>query len=146
MMRRDARAWLCGIALLILPACGKTATQPSGSVTGTWTGALPGLSTDVGVVRLVLAQSGAAVTGTFTTTFPNASTNQSGSAGGTLQGSVLTLALTPSAPLVCSASLTLTGTLTFTFTLTNGTDRLTGTYSGFTCGGSVGAGVELDRQ
>jgi hypothetical protein len=140
---RWTRPWIA-IACLVAAACGSNVATPSGSLSGAWSGPIAGDASAIGTARLLLTQTGSGIAGSFTTTYPDARQNRSGTAGGTVVSNVVTMALTPSGPLQCAGGITLSGTLSATLTLV--ADRLTGTYSGLTCGGAVGGTVDLGRE
>lgn len=130
-------AWLwCG-------ACSSPPSAPSGALDGTWAGTMTGDASDSAVVTLVLAQTGAGVSGTFAITRPSAA-DRTGVVTGTLAAPVVLLTFSSPMPLVCSPTVTLSGALSATMTL-NGS-RMTGTYSAFTCGGAIGGSIDLTRR
>jgi len=129
-------------AWLLCGACSPQPSSPSGALDGTWAGTMTGDGSEAGGVTLVLAQTGAGVSGTFVMTRPSAP-DRTGVVTGTLAAPVVLLTFASPAPLVCSPTVTLSGTLSATMTL-NGS-RMTGTYSAFTCGGAVGGTIDLTR-
>jgi hypothetical protein len=104
---------------------------------------MTGDASDSAVVTLVLAQTGAGVSGTFAITRPSAA-DRTGVVTGTLAAPVVLLTFSSPMPLVCSPTVTLSGALSATMTL-NGS-RMTGTYSAFTCGGAIGGSIDLTRR
>ena len=144
-MNRVLRRILGCCLLASLPACSSSPAAPSvGGLDGNWSGSVKDSVAGPGTARFVLSQTGAGVSGTFALTFSAIPGDRIGTAGGTLAASVVILALVPSAPLVCSPTVTLSGAMSATMTIVG--DRMTGTYSSFTCGGAIGGTIEVTRQ
>lgn len=144
MSRTLWRIVVCGALLLPVAACSSGPVAPSGGFDGTWLGTLSDSASGSGSVKLVLSQAAAGVSGTFAITFADSSQNRSGTAGGTAAAPLLVLSLVPAAPLVCSGGVTLTGTLSATMTMSG--NRMSGSYSSFTCGGAIGGTLDVSRQ
>lgn len=138
------RILVCCAWLASFSACSSGPAAPSGALDGTWSGTLSDSAAGAGTAKLVLTQMSAGVSGTFAVTFPDATQNRVGTVGGTMAASVLVLTLTPSAPLACSPTVTLSGTMSATMTVAG--NRMTGTYSSFTCGGAIGGAIDVTRQ
>jgi hypothetical protein len=141
---RWTRQLMVATAIVGVAACGSDVSSPSGSLTGAWSGPITGEASVTGSARVVLTQTGSGVAGTFTTAYADATLDRSGSTGGTLVSNVLTMTLTPGTPLACGGGVTLSGTLSATLTVA--ADRLTGSYSGLTCGGATGGTLDLRRE
>lgn len=144
MHRALWRIVVCGVVLVSLAACSSGPAAPSGGLDGTWLGTMTDSVSGPGTLKLVLTQTSAGVAGTFVLAFADVSQNRSGAAGGTLAASVLVMTLTPTAPLVCSPGVTLSGTVSTTMTVSG--NRMTGTYSAFTCGGAIGGNIDVTHQ
>jgi hypothetical protein len=144
MQRVVGRILVCCLLLASFAACSSGPAAPTGGLDGTWSGTLTDSASGSGTAQLVLTQTSAGVSGTFVIAFPDASRNRSGTAGGTLAASVLVLTLSPSAPLACSPGVTLSGTISATATIVG--NRMTGTYSSFTCGGAIGGTIDVTRR
>jgi hypothetical protein len=123
-------------------ACRNGQSGPDGvqSLTGVWTGTVTDSGAGTGALSLTLTQVAVGVTGTWSVTFPGTTANRSGSVGGTLGGSVISLFLTPSVPLGCGLS----GTLAVSATLENG--RLSGTYVAFDCTDTTTGSLDVSRH
>jgi hypothetical protein len=146
-MMRATRVWLLALLVLTmgLAACDNNdSTGPSGTFTGTWSGTIVDSVAGIGTARLILTQTGSGITGTYTTTFTNTALNRAGTASGTASGATASVFLTPSAVVVCSASLTLSGTMGASLTL-SGT-KVTGTYSVLGCTTATTGTLDLSRQ
>lgn len=142
MTTRSAFSVLFVAVLGASSSCGyDTPASPSGSVTGAWTGVASETGAGPGTARLVLQQNGSSVNGTLTTTFGGVVTRQ-GMVSGGVNGTTLTLGYVSPAPLVCGPDVTLSGTVAFT--LATSPSRLTGTYSGITCGGALTGSIEVN--
>jgi hypothetical protein len=137
------RILICCAWLASFSACSSGPAAPSGALDGVWSGTLSDGASGAGSATLVLTQMSAGVSGTFAITLPDAQ-NRAGRVGGTVAASVLVLTLTPSTPLACSPTVTLSGTMSATMTVTG--NRMTGTYSSFTCGGAIGGAIDITRQ
>ena len=126
-------------------ACGGAPTTPTPTfpLAGTWVGQMTD-SVGTGTLTMVLTQSGPGVSGTFVVSSSTAALVASGAAGGTANGAALSLFLTPSAPLVCSPTLTLTGTLGASLTVAG--RRMTGQYFVAGCGGGRAGTVDVTLQ
>ncbi len=136
------------VAVTVLVMCGMACADsnpasPSGALSATWTGAVVDSASGAGTAKLVLDQQGAAVSGTFLTTFGGV-VGREGPTQGTAGASTVSLFFTPPAPLVCGAGVTLSGTLSLALALSG--NRLTGSYSGLTCGGAATGTLDLTRQ
>lgn len=134
----------CCVWLATLAGCSSGPAAPSSLLDGTWSGTFSDSGSGAGSAKLVLTQTAAGVAGTFAITFSDATKDRSGTVGGTVAASLLVLTLSPSAPVVCSPTVTLSGTLSATLTVAG--NRMTGTYSSFTCGGAAGGSVDIARQ
>ncbi len=123
-------------SLVVAAGCGDDLrTAPSSLLAGTWTGAMTDNVAGPGTLRLTLSESPGSVTGTWATTFPAG--DNGGSLGGSVNGSSLTLVLTPTSdPGSCSVQV---------FATING-DRITGTYTALDCSGFVSGSIDLTRQ
>ena len=138
------RAVLSVMCCVLLAACADSPTAPDGQFAGTWSGAIVDGAVGSGTARLILAQTGAGVSGTFTTTFTNAALNQAGSVSGTAAGSSASVFLTPGSGIVCPPGVTLSGSMGASLTATSG--KLSGSYSVLGCSGAVTGTLELSRQ
>ena len=129
----------------LVTACGGAPTTPTTTfpLAGTWVGQIAD-NAGTGTLTLVLSQSGPGVSGTFVVTSNTAALVSSGTAGGTANGAALSLFLTPSAPLVCSPTLTLTGTVGASLTIAG--RRMTGQYFVTSCGGGRAGTVDVTLQ
>ena len=101
---------------------------------------LPG----VGTMRFEIAQSGPGLSGTFALTTADSSLTRSGSVTGGVVGALVNLTFAPVSAIVCSPTVTLSGVLSAT--MTSAGDRMTGTYSSFTCGSAIGGTVDVRRE
>lgn len=126
-------------------ACGGGPTTPTTTfpLAGTWVGQITD-NLGTGTLTLVLTQSGPGVSGTFVVASSTAALVSGGTAGGTANGAALSLFLTPSAPLVCSPTLTLTGTIGAS--LTTAARRMTGQYFVTGCGGGRAGTIDVTLQ
>jgi hypothetical protein len=113
------------------------------SLGGTWRGTITRGATG-GTVTLQMAESGAGVTGTWSADLDGTTFDQSGTVGGTVTASTVSLFLQPGSPTVCDSGATLSGTLTMNGTLAG--DRLTGHYVVFTCDAASTGTIEVRRQ
>ena len=128
---------------LLSAGCGDTPAEPTTGVSGTWRGTITRGAT-AGTTTVVLAQAGAGVTGTWSADLEGAAFDQSGTVGGTVTASTVSLFLQPGSPTVCDSGATLSGTLTMNGSLT--TDRLTGDYVVLTCDAAATGRIEVTRQ
>jgi len=133
------------LVLVLVASCGTSPTAPaSPDVLGTWKGTIADESGISGTASISLtSQNAQGVAGTFTIASGATSLSIDGVASGTTVGPVLTLFLVPSSPLVCSPTLTLSGSISLSMTLANG--RLTGRYSGVTCGSARSGTLDLSK-
>ncbi len=133
--RRLSR-FLLVAGLVVAGGCGDDlATAPSSPLAGTWAGTMTDDVAGPGTLRVTLSESPGSVTGTWATTFPAG--DDGGSLGGSVNGSSLTLVLTPTNdPSACSISV---------FATING-DSIAGTYTALDCPGFVAGSVDLTRQ
>lgn len=140
--RPALRFAVLGLALGTM-ACGSSPSSPTASLTGTWQGTQTrgGVA---GAVTLQMTQTGAGVAGTWSAVIDGVGPPQTGSLGGTVVGSVISLSMTPSAPLVCSPSIMLSGTLSMTGTVAD--NHLTGDYVVFLCDGAATGRIDVTRQ
>ena len=139
MYRRTAFAFL-----LTLVACGASAackgsSSPNGpstsSVSGTWTGSITSnQAAGSGPARVTLSQTGNNLSGTWSVTGPNSP--DSGSLTGSINGSGVSLTLSPSVPTNCP----------YTVTATVSGNSMNGTYAAFNCTLAVAGGVALTKQ
>ncbi|HEY6358288.1 MAG TPA: hypothetical protein VIX35_08580 [Vicinamibacterales bacterium] len=138
-MPNRLRAVLLILTTVLAMSCGTT--SPSTPLTGTWAGTLTDSVYGAGTFTSTITEVGTNLTGSYTDTFPKIVI--SGSVEGTVNGSGVTLTITPSAPLICPV--TETGTLNSTNTSVSGTyaslstctaTQTTGTFSGTITAGS----------
>jgi hypothetical protein len=122
--------------LLTLVACGSSPTSPSAaaSVTGTWLGTITSEQVaGSGSARVDFAGTNSNLTGTWSVTGPSGP--DSGTLNGAVNGSAVTLTLTPSVPVNCPYAVTAT---------MSGT-QLTGTYAATNCSQAVSGGLSLTK-
>jgi hypothetical protein len=131
------------VMAITLGACGDSPTAPSAGITGVWVGTMTGWP-GVGTMRFEVTERGPGVSGTFTLTLPDPSLHRSGSVTGLVSGALVNLTFTPVSALVCSSTVTLSGALSATMTSTG--ERMTGSYSSFTCGSAIGGAIDVQRQ
>lgn len=139
MCRQTAFAFV-----LTLVACGASAacsglsklTGPStASVSGTWSGTIT--SNQVagnGAARVTISQTDDKLSGTWNTTGPNSP--DSGSLTGFVDGSAVSMTLSPSVPTSCTS----------TATVTVSGNSMTGTYAAFNCTVAAAGGIALTKQ
>jgi len=135
----------CAVLAMVVTigACGDSPTAPSGGIAGVWVGTMTGWP-GVATIRFEVVESGPGVSGTFTLTLPDPSLNRSGSVTGLVSGALVNLTFTPASALVCSPTVTLSGALSATMTSTG--ERMTGSYSSFTCGSAIAGTIDVQRQ
>ena len=105
------------------------------SLSGTWTGsATSTLTSVVGSVRATMTQVGSSLSGTWSVNYPSVGTN-SGTLGGTVTGSAVSVTLYPANPARCAQSMTAT---------LRGSS-LRGTWSTINCTVSASGSVSLTR-
>jgi hypothetical protein len=139
MYRQTAFAFL-----LTLVACGASAAcsglrSPFGpstpSVSGTWSGTIT--SNQVagsGPARVTISQTDNNLSGSWSVTGPNGP--DSGSLTGSVDGSAVSMTLSPSVPTSCP----------YTATATVSGNSMTGTYAAFNCTLPVAGGITLTKQ
>jgi hypothetical protein len=128
---------LFGVILLVaLTNCGGGDDEDN-DVSGTYTGTIQDAFAGTGTLRATISQSGSSLSGTFQTTFPDPQQNNSGTISGTVNGSVVTLTLTPSVPVFCAFNATLTQ---------EDDDRITGTYVAVNCSVPDSGTISITRQ
>jgi hypothetical protein len=131
--------------MIVLAGCrARTPLAPTPQIEGAWSGTISHRVAVHGRATLAIAQSGAAVTGTWSADFDGATFDARGSIGGTVTATSLSLFLTPDVPHDCGSGETLTGTLALTASVRG--DRLTGSYLGFACEGVESGEMDLMRQ
>ena len=132
------------VACLVLSGCDRdTPTEPASGVDGAWRGTIT-RGAVAGTITMQLTQSGAGVTGTWTADLGGLEFDQSGSAGGTVAGSTVSLFLSPEAPLTCASGTTLSGTLALNGSVTG--DRLVGDSVVFACNSAVTGRIDMTRD
>ncbi len=139
-------SFLCAAAIVCVATCGcdrDTPTEPMSGLDGAWRGTITRGAT-AGTITLLLTQSGAGVTGTWTADLDGLAFDQTGSTGGTVTGSTVSLFLTPETPLTCASGATLSGTLAMNGSLTG--DRLTGDYVVFACDSAATGRIDVTRD
>jgi hypothetical protein len=136
-MRNSAALALLIVA--VLAACDGYSSGPDegeGSLTGTHSGTVEGTAGGdpfTLTVTFTLTEYRNGVTGTYTT-----SDGTGGTVTGTISGSTVSFTINQGTPCV--------GTFTGTASISNGSDRLTGTYSGSSpCTGAVSASFVTNR-
>lgn len=136
------RSWrLFLVCAMAVTGCHR-AIQPSGPLAGTWSGSVSDNANGMGSMRLVLEQTGLALTGTLRMAFQGAP-GRDGAVVGTVIGAGTSgsLSQTAGGSTVCANGLVASDTLTLTVTAANG--RLTGSYLGFACFGLTGGTFDL---
>jgi len=136
----------CGAVLVcvVLGACDRdTPAGPTAGLDGTWRGTIT-RGTAAGTITLQMTQSGAGVTGVWTADLDGIAFDQSGSTGGTVVGSTVSLFLNPTTPTTCASGAALSGTLSMNGSLAG--DRLTGDYVVFACDSAVTGRIEVTRR
>lgn len=139
-------SFLCAAAIVCTANSGcdrETPTEPASGLDGAWRGTITRGAT-AGTITLLLTQSGAGVTGTWTVDLDGLAFDQTGSTGGTLTGSTVSLFLTPETPLTCASGATLSGTLAMNGSLAG--DRLTGNYVVFACDSAATGRIDVTRD
>jgi len=139
-------SFLCAAAIVCTANSGcdrETPTEPASGLDGAWRGTITRGAT-AGTITLLLTQSGAGVTGTWTVDLDGLAFDQTGSTGGTLTGSTVSLFLTPETPLTCASGATLSGTLAMNGSLAG--DRLTGNYVVFACDSAATGRIDVTRH
>ena len=135
------------VAVLVLCAssgCRKNPnTTPDGVVEGRWSGRIVDAVSGDGDLTLEISQMFNTLNGTWSATFAGGASTTSGTAGGVVTASTVTLFLTPTAATSCGLAGTLSGTLTVTAALA--ANRLTGSYVVLTCTGSSSGTVDVAR-
>jgi hypothetical protein len=136
------QTWLA--FLLVLAACGASAacgssSSPTGpsthSVNGTWSGSITSnLAVGSGPATVTLSQSGNRLSGTWSVIGPTSP--DSGSLTGSVDGSAVSVTLSPSVPTGCP----------YTATMTVSGNSMTGTYAAFNCTASIAGGIALTKQ
>lgn len=124
------------VSLCVLPAaCGGSPTDPSRSITGTWTGSITSsLAPGSGPATVTFAQNGQSVTGTWNAVGSNGLS--SGTLTGFLNDESLAMTLKPGDIRECS----------YAVTATVGSSSIAGTYSSIACVGSVSGNLTLTKQ
>jgi hypothetical protein len=106
---------------------GGCATSPSATgEAGAWAGTVVSTPFGSGTLVFSLSDSSGALSGTWTLSYPNTADNNSGSLVWTLNGSAVTLTLTPNVPVPASCVYNLTGTIT-------NTTSMSGSYATVNC-------------
>lgn len=123
--------------------CRANPTTPSSALAGTWRGAITDAVAGVGTLELTMAQAGPGVSGTWSAAFANVADTRAGAMSGTSAGSVVSLFLTPAAPLVCAPAVTLTGTLAVSGMLSG--SHLSGMYVVLACVGTTSGSIDVTR-
>jgi hypothetical protein len=132
------------VLMIGVSGCGRDAPiEPTPALDGAWRGTITRGAT-AGTITLLLTQSGAGVTGTWTADLDGLAFDQTGSTGGTVTGSTVSLFLTPETPLTCASGATLSGTLAMNGSLVGG--RLTGDYVMFACDSVATGRIEVTRD
>jgi hypothetical protein len=127
------------VLALTLTSCGgdDDGDNPSGSLTGNYTGTIQDSLAGAGTLQATLSQAGSSLTGTFQTTFANPNNNGSGTISGTVNGTSVTLIITPSVPTACPFNATLTQV---------SSTQITGTYTALNCTVAESGTVNITRQ
>lgn len=139
-------SFLCTAAIVCIATCGcdrDTPMEPTFGLDGAWRGTITRGAT-AGTITLRLTQSGAGITGTWTADLDGLAFDQTGSTGGTVAGSTVSLFLTPETPLTCASGATLSGTLAMNGSLAG--DRLTGDYVVFACDSAAAGRIDVTRD
>ena len=139
-------SFLCAAAIVCIATWGcdrDTPTKPMTGLDGAWRGTITRGAT-AGTITLLLTQSGAGVTGTWAADLDGLAFDQTGSTGGTVTGSTVSLFLTPETPLTCASGATLSGTLAMNGSFTG--DRLTGEYVVFACDSVATGRIDVTRD
>lgn len=123
---------------------GPTAPGPDIRLSGIWSGTAADNEAGEGTVEWVVTDTATGIVGSFTNTFANPAFSATGELAGVVSGAGATVFLLPSAPLVCSPTFSVTGTIYVTLAI--GADRITGSYSTFTCVGGRAGTLVLSRQ
>jgi hypothetical protein len=135
-------------SLAVIAGCqgrpGPIAPGPGISLSGTWSGTAIDSEAGEGTVRWVMTHAETGVSGSFTSTFPDPAFSTSGTLAGVITGTGATVFLMPAQPLVCSPVFSVTGTIYVSLAI--GADRITGSYSTFTCVGGRAGTLVLTRQ
>lgn len=142
-----------GVACVMLGACGgggdgstpattstttTTTTTTPVNVVGAWKGTNSSSVTQLSVITLDLAQTGANVTGSYSTT-----TGVTGNVTGTVSDATMTMTMVPTMN-GCTGSMTGSATVT---TPTTGQPTMSYSYSGATsCGGAESGSGNLTKQ
>jgi hypothetical protein len=126
-----ARLFALALAVGVIAACG--GNDAPATISGNYVGTVQDSNSGSGTARFTLAQAGSAVTGTWSVTYP------AGTNGGTLAGTAgansAAFVLTPSDASLCpyQATVTISG------------NRLTGTYAGINCVGTITGSIDASR-
>ena len=141
--RLRAGAWV--VTVIVLGGCGSDSpTAPAGtSVKGIWSGTIT-RGGETGRTRWNLAQTGAAISGTWSVAYEDGAPEVSGAVSGTATGERVSFFLAPPEPLTCPAGPTLSGTITVSATTAG--ERITGTHFRFTCDGAESGTVDVARE
>jgi hypothetical protein len=106
---------------------GACTTSPSATgEAGAWAGTVVSTPFGNGTLVLTLTDTNSTLGGTWTLSYPNTADNNSGSLVWTLNGSAITLTLTPNVPVPASCVYNLTGTVT-------NTTSMSGSYATVNC-------------
>jgi hypothetical protein len=129
----------CVVLLLISAAAcwlppGPGSDTASASVDGTWVGTTSDNLLAAGNIRATISQSGASLSGTWAST--NSSNTNGGMLSGSVNGSSVSVTLTPSIATTCPLSVTAT---------VNGS-QMTGTYAAASCTVVVKGSITLTKQ
>ena len=123
-----------GLALTFLGCGGDGDETPN--IAGTYRGTVQDSVAGTGTIVTTIAQNDESLTGTFQTTFSNPANNNSGSVSGRINGSSVSLVVTPSNPTSCPFNVTAN---------VNGA-TIQGTYAAFNCSRAVSGTLSLTRQ
>jgi hypothetical protein len=120
------------------------APGPVISLGGTWSGTATDSEAGEGTLQWVITHAEAGISGTYTNTFVDPAFSTTGTLVGVVAGAGGSALLMPAEPLVCSPTFSTTGTIYVSLAI--GADRITGSYSTFTCVGGRAGTLVLTRD
>ena len=116
-------------------------TPPTGLFEGRWSGAVVETGRGAGSLELTLSQQGATLSGALRMQVSGI-VDRDGPVVGVASGTSASITYVPKERLPCGFG-TLSGTLTLTVTVAG--DRVTGTYTQFTCSGPASGSIDASR-
>jgi hypothetical protein len=132
------------LALFVSSGCRKkSGTTPDGALDGVWTGAIVDSVLGTGDLELDMSQTYDTLNGIWSATFSGGAPPRSGTVGGVVASSNVTLFLSPATSISCASRGTLSGTLTVTATVA--ANRLAGSYVILTCSGATTGTIDVAR-